>query len=493
MSRVLNALARRARETPTAPALSNGARTWSCAELDGEVEEAAGRLAACLADAPAMRPVALALDNGPAWVVLDLALIRLGRPSLPLPPFFTPEQRQHALADAGAVLLVSPPAAGAAPIVNVAGQAVAVQRLAVPPRPLHSGTAKITYTSGSTGTPKGVCLSQVQMEAVAGSLVETIGADYAGRHLAVLPLGVLLENVAGLYPTLIAGGCYDVRPLAELGFAPGERPDLVRLADVAEQAGAASLILVPELLRGLMAVLATQGRRLPALRLVAVGGAKVAPQLIAGARRLGLPAYEGYGLSECGSVVALNTPHADRPGTVGRVLPHLTVRLDADGEILVGPTPFLGYVGGPPQTGDWRTGDLGRLDADGWLSLTGRKSNILINAYGRNISPEWVESELLAEPEIGQAAVFGEAATELSALIVPSRADVTPAALGEAVARVNARLPDYARVGRWRPRAPFDVASGEVTANGRPRRHVLQTTHSDFLQTASESEQHVLL
>lgn len=482
MSRVLDSIARRARETPDVPALTDGQVTFGWAALDREVAAAAAWLDAQLAGLSATSPVALALDNSPAWVVLDLALARLERPSLPLPPFFTAEQRRHALADAGACLLLSAPATVSTPIATVAGQAVCAQPLDLSARRLHPGTAKITYTSGSTGAPKGVCLSQDQLEAVAGSLVEVIGAEFAGRHLAVLPLGVLLENVAGLYPTLLAGGCYDVRPLAELGFGQGPRPDLLRLVEAAASGEATSLILVPELLRGLMATLFLSGRKLPSLKLVAVGGAKVAPQLIAGARSIGLPAYEGYGLSECGSVVALNTPHADRAGSVGRVLPHLKISLTDDGEIVVGPQSFLGYVGGPPQQGAYPTGDLGELDADGWLKITGRKSNVLITSYGRNVAPEWVESELLAEPEIAQAAVFGEAATSLCALLVPTRADLAAAAIEEAVARVNARLPDYARVGRWRGSAPFDPVRGEVTANGRPRRQVLHATHRDFIE-----------
>lgn len=481
MSRVLDAIARRARETPVAPALTDGRLTLGWAELAREIATAAEWLSRALAGRPEAAPVAIALDNSPAWVVVDLALTSLGRAALPLPPFFTADQRRHALADAGACLLVGAPATDATPIATVAGQALAAQPLDQPPRPLHSGTAKITYTSGSTGSPKGVCLSQAQLEDVAVSLVEVIGEEFAERHLAVLPLGVLLENVAGLYPTLLAGGCYDVRPLAELGFGPGQ-PDLMRLVDVAAAAGATSVILVPELLRGLMAVLAVTGRRLPALKLVAVGGAKVAPQLILGARALGLPAYEGYGLSECGSVVALNTPKADRPGCVGRVLPHLSVAIAGDGEIVVGPRPFLGYVGGPAHAGAYRTGDLGALDADGWLTITGRKSNVLITSYGRNVAPEWVESELLAEPEIAQAAVFGEAATSLCALLVPSRAGLAPDVIDQVVARVNARLPEYARVGRWRGSPPFDPTRGEVTANGRPRRQVLHAAHRDFIE-----------
>lgn len=486
MSRVLEAIRANAGAKPDALALTGAGVHLTWPELQREIEIAAAWLQDRLRGLPAGAPVAVALDNGPAWVVIDLALVSLERPSLPLPPFLTASQRNHALADAGACLLVRPPATTADPIsVVVAGAVVAAEVLEGPERGLHAGTAKITYTSGSTAAPKGVCLSQAQMEAVATSLVETIGAEYAGRHLAVLPLGVLLENVAGLYPTLLAGGEYHARGLADLGFANPFRPDISRLADALEAAAASSVILVPELLRGLIGFLAFTGRRLPSLKLVAVGGAKISPQLIAAARAVGLPAYEGYGLSECASVVALNTPASDRPGAVGRVLPHLRLETAPDGEILISPRPFLGYVGAAPHQGALRTGDLGVVDGDGFLAITGRKSNVIITAFGRNVAPEWVESELLAQPEIAQAAVFGEAAAGLCALVVPSRADFPAEALDAAVSRANARLPDYAKVDRWRLVGPFDPSRGELTGNGRPRRTALRQSHRDFIEQSA--------
>ncbi len=483
MSRVLDAIRVHAAAKPDAVALAGAQAQLSWLDLLGEIESAAIWLAAALRGLPPEAPVAVALDNGPAWVVVDLALISLNRPSLPLPPFLSAEQRVHALTDAGACLMVSPSATAETPISTVvAGEAICAEALGLPARVLHAGTAKITYTSGSTAAPKGVCLSQAQMESVAASLVEVIGAEFAGRHLAVLPLGVLLENVAGLYPTLLAGGEYRAYGLADIGFANPFRPDISRLADAISDLDITSVILVPELLRALTGFLAFTGGRLPTLKLAAVGGAKLSPQLIAAARAAGLPAYEGYGLSECASVVALNTPSADRPSAVGRVLPHLQLTTAADGEVLISPRPFLGYVGGPPHDGALRTGDLGAIDADGFLTITGRKSNLIITAFGRNVAPEWVESELLAQPEIAQAAVFGEAAAGLCALVVPSRPDLVGEALAAAVARANARLPDYAKVERWRVVTPFDPSRGELTGNGRPRRAALHQSHRDFIE-----------
>jgi long-chain acyl-CoA synthetase len=480
VSRVLDAIRHAAAASPGATALSSPAGAWTYPELAAAIDAAAERLRTLAPPGSHGAPVAVMLENSPAWVILDLALLQLGWPSLPVPQFFTPEQRRHALEDAGAGLLIEADRWGP---FQVGGATLRVTELPAPGAMLPPHTAKITYTSGSTGRPKGVCLSLDQMEAVAASLVQVIGEDYAGRHLPILPLAILLENVAGLYTTLLAGGCYHVLPPQDLGLADPFRPDLSKLAAAIAGEGATSLILVPELLRALMMVMGFTGVTFPGLRLVAVGGAKVSTQLLDRAAELGLPVFEGYGLSECASVVALNTPGDNRRGAVGRPLPHLSVTIE-DGEIVVGPRPFLGYAGSPPSEGPVRTGDLGRLDADGFLYILGRRTNTIITAFGRNVAPEWVESELLAQPEIRQAVVFGEAQADLGALIVPIAPGLEPAAIASAIARANQNLPEYARVRRWTVRAPFDPARGEVTGNGRPRRAVILAAHRDFTEVS---------
>ncbi|MBI1405654.1 MAG: AMP-binding protein [Caulobacter sp.] len=484
MSRVLDAIAAHALNRPGAIALSTPDQAFTWTALQAEVERTAEALLRLVPGKRPGAPVAVRLENGPAWVIIDLALVRLGWPSLPIPSFFTDDQTSHAIADAGADLLIGPGSDGDR--LMAGGDEVRVHPLVSGPVDLPRSTAKVTYTSGSTGRPKGVCLSQDQMEAVSASLVEVIGADYAGRHLPLLPLAVLLENVAGLYTTLIAGGRYHVLPAEDLGLANPFRPDLSRLAAAIAGQQANSLILVPELLRALLMVMSFAGARFPGLRLVAVGGARVSTQLLAQAESLGLPVFEGYGLSECASVVALNTPATARSGTVGKPLPHLRVTLSDDGEIIVGPRPFLGYAGGATHHGEVRTGDLGAMDAEGFLSISGRRGNLIINAYGRNIAPEWVEGELLAQPEIRQALVFGEAQASLGALIVPLVPDMDEAAIGRAVERANANLPAYARIARWRLRQPFDAAAGELTGNGRPRRANLLAHHREFIEATEQ-------
>ena len=480
MTRILAALAHHTAGRPEALALTGEGVALTWADLSTEVDRAVEWLEARLPETAGGAPVAVALDNGPAWVVLDLALLALCRPSVPLPPFFTAAQRRHAMADAGACLLLRPGLPDEVGVREIAGAPVIADPLPFPRRKLHIGADKVTYTSGSTGQPKGVCLSLRHMEAVAGSIVEVLGREMAGVHMAVLPLGVLLENVAGLYPTILAGGRYHAAGLASLGFGGGD-PEFARMGKAIRDVKATSLILVPEILRGLTAWLADTGSTLPSLSFVAVGGAKVSPQLIADAREAGLPVHEGYGLSECASVVTLNTPANDRPGSVGQVLPHLRLSTTADGEIVVSPRPFLGYVGEAPCGEFHATGDLGAIDAQGFVTIIGRKSNLLITAFGRNVAPEWVESELLAQPEIAQALVFGEGAPALCALLVPAGPHVQAPQLEAAVERVNLNLPDYARIARWRLSRPFGAGADELTGNGRPRRAVLRATHEAFI------------
>jgi acyl-CoA synthetase (AMP-forming)/AMP-acid ligase II len=172
-------------------------------------------------------------------------------------------------------------------------------------------------------------------------------------------------------------------------------------------------------------------------------------------------------------VVCLNTPGSNRPGSVGRPLPHLKVRLDEEGQILVRGAGMLGYLGDAPRNSadEIATGDLGSIDADGFVQVRGRVKNLLITSLGRNIAPEWVERELQLEPEIASAIVVGEAQPHLAALISPTAAGTTPGQLAAAVARANGRLPDYAQVRAWAPPArPFTFANGSLTANGRLRR-----------------------
>ena len=442
-------------------------------------------VAACrgVLESVAARRVALALDNGLQWALWDLALLADGRVCVPLPGFFSPAQQAHVLDSAGVdTLIVDPVAASASAAVFPGFVPVApgiLRRVPAQVPALPTGTVKITYTSGTTGQPKGVCLSAAAQLAVARSVARIGEAGAVERHLGVLPLATLLENIAGLYAGLLAGACVELLPMRTIGFSGGGGFDPARFLQTLHARRPHSLILLPQMLLALVGA-AEQGHAPPAgLRFVAVGGGQVSARLLQRAEALGLPVYEGYGLSECASVVCLNTPAARRVGTVGRPLPHAALRIADDGEVQVRGAHMLGYLGEAPLAdqlvaGEWLgTGDLGHFD-DGFLVLHGRRKHQFITAYGRNVNPEWVEAELVQQGPIAQAWVHGEALAENLAVLVPRRADCSDAELDAAVAAANAGLPDYARAGRWlRADAPFTPANGLLTANGRLRRAAL--------------------
>ena len=495
MSRVISDIARHAAQRPDTPALEDRTRRIAYRELATRVAS----LAASLRNSGA-RTIGLLADNGIDWALADLAALSAGVPIVPLPTFFSATQLGHAIERAGVDLLLTDrpallaglPGAGAATpfldslsVIRLAGAAVAL-----PP-----GTLKITFTSGSTGAPKGVCLGREAIEAVAVSLCEACAATTDDRHLALLPLSTLLENVGGLYVPLLAGATTVLLPSAEVGLQGSSGGDPIRMLGALAAARASSAILVPQLLLALVAA-RRAGAALPAqLRYLAVGGARVSPRLLAAAQALGLPACEGYGLSECASVVALNRPGDAQPGSVGRVLPHAELRIASDGGVSVRGAGFLGYLGEAPRTSDaWvDTGDIGRLDADGRLYLRGRRRNVFITAFGRNVSPEWVEGELLLEPAIAQAAVFGEASAVNTAVLV-ARPGADDAALAEAVAAANRGLPDYARVGAWlRAGTPFTPANGQLTQNGRLRREAIAAAYRTRIEQRHERESHGIL
>jgi pyrroloquinoline quinone (PQQ) biosynthesis protein C len=214
--------------------------------------------------------------------------------------------------------------------------------------------------------------------------------------------------------------------------------------------------------------------RLPDLTLVAVGGARVPPPLIAQAEALGLPVRQGYGLTECASVVSLQVP-GDPAGCAGRPLPHMRASLSDEGEIVLEGPLCLGTLGAPRESGPLMTGDLGRIDEAGRLWIDGRKSSLIVTSFGRNISPEWVEEALLAQPAIKQAMVHGDGRPFPEALLVPASPD---ADLAAAVAAANALLPAYARIADWREVAHFTPQNGRLTGNGRLKRRAIAAVYN---------------
>ena len=476
--------------------LQSGSETLTRTELLRNVERLARFLKVLN-----LRCVALYADNGIDWILTDLACHVLGLRIVPVPLFFSAEQVNHTIAQSGAEALITDQGhvesfVGLAALPTPQGLftgEIALYAIDVGESArIPAGTQKLTYTSGTTGTPKGVCLSAAHQIQVADALAGAVPGA-APRHLCVLPLSTLLENLAGVYAPLLSGGTVIVPPLSVVGIDGSSGLSIRALMTCIDRTQPNTLILVPELLDALTTAAEAGLCHPSSLRFVAVGGGKVAPELLSRARACGLPAFEGYGLSECASVVTLNVPGADRPGAVGRPLSHVAVSID-EGEIVVAGSEFLGYAGQPDSWsgGPVRTGDLGDIDDDGFVVISGRSKNQIITSFGRNMSPEWVESELTAGPLLHQAVVVGDARPYCVALIYPRCAAVTDAKITALIQSINQGLPDYARVIDWcRMVEPITPRNGLTTASGKAKRADIEDHYRIEIETMYDTKQEV--
>ncbi|PKG36198.1 MULTISPECIES: AMP-binding protein [Psychrobacter] len=485
--------------------------------------------------------VALYTHNDIDWIILDLALSTVGAVVVPIPLFFSASQIAHLLQDAqietvyvGASLTMpiidnmdhwviadtpETKAIKSEQATHIKGSFYQLTDTIIDPSltSQNSSTAndfcKVTYTSGSTGMPKGVCLGQDTLmrivESLSGALADTLKNDAANTsevtettskfsHLSVLPFATLLENVAGVYVSLYMGRTLVTGHIDQFGLLSNQAFDAKRLMTTVQTYNIASVILLPQMLKAICEYMAANGKTksstnaaLPSLKFMAVGGGKVSPKLLQDANTLNLPVYEGYGLSECGSVVSLNTPKAKRAGSVGKPMPHASVSIADSGEVMVKGNAMQGYLNhdnSNEDNGIIATGDIGHLDDDGYLYITGRRKNVLISSFGRNISPEWVEAQLSTQPIIYQVAVLGDGEPHLSAVIV-ANPNATSAdnsdlqsAIKQALNIVNQTLPDYARIKQWHlAELPFSTDNGLLTDNGKLRRLQILETYKSAL------------
>lgn len=421
-------------------------------------------------------------ENSIEWIIADLAARKAGTTLIPLPLFFSTAQLQHIIAqtELRCLLMIGNihPIAPVTNRVDTSNANIYCDYLSTRGTLTRAGDiCKITFTSGTTGAPKGVCLSDMAITNVTAALIDRIYANpeaelEINRHFTLLPLSTLLENIAGVYVPLQLGKTIVVLAGTDIGLMGSSELSLPTLLHRLHQFNPNSLIVLPQILLAFVAA-SQQGFPLPAsLKFIAVGGARTSTHLLQQAHTIGLPVYEGYGLSECASVVSLNSPIANKIGSAGKPLAHVKIRIE-QGSILVSGNTFSGYWGQPGQDADaWLdTGDLGYLDDEGFLFITGRRKNVLVSSYGRNISPEWVESELALCRNIAQCIVIGDSQPFCSAILVPASKQITAEQIRQDIGRINQGLPDYAHIKKF-ILAPtsFTSANQLLTDNGRLRR-----------------------
>ncbi len=414
----------------------------------------------------------------------------------------------------------------------------------------RTDTACFIYTSGTGGVPKGVMLSHGAILSNckgATILLETLGLDDE-TFLSFLPLSHSYEHTAGLFfPISVGAQIYYAEGADKLAAnLPEARPTIMTavprlyetmhqriLAGVERTGGMkaklfhralalgikkyedpASLSLGERLMDRLLdklvrdKVRARFGGRLKAM---VSGGAPLNPEIGLFFTALGVRILQGYGLTEAGPVTNCNPPPRVKIRTVGPVFHGVELRLAEDGEILVrGENVMQGYWGLPElsaqtvREGWLYTGDIGVLDDDGYLQITDRKKDIIVNSGGDNIAPQRVEGMLTLRPEIAQAMVVGDRRPYLVAVIVPrqeflegfaQRHGYKPdlkaladdpdlhRALLTAIEKVNTGLSVIERVRRFViATEPFAIDNGMMTPSMKVRRHVVRQAYGEKLE-----------
>jgi long-chain acyl-CoA synthetase len=388
--------------------------------------------------------------NSSSWAAALLACLRSGIIAVPLdigstPAFVRAVQRET---KAKALFTDRPPPRGIRTVrLDGLPQALAT----IPPdtsAPAPAGDddlAEIVYTSGTTGEPKGVILTHGNLAANLAPLRRLVWLPRFFRFASILPLSHMTEQMLGLLLPLASG--------ASIHYLPSIQPE--RLAEAIRLKGIHAMMAVPgilELLRGHLERHHLTARQAFGwqFRLLGVGGAPLDPGLERWWRRQGMLVVQGYGLTETGPLIALNTLTRQKAGTVGQPLPGVRVRIAEDGEIqAAGPNTTPGYYQKPGKTralfqdGWLRTGDLGRLE-HGYLRILGRTKDMIKTPAGLAVYPDDVERELNAVPGVRASCVL-ERHGRIHAVLI-----LLPGTKPEqVVSQANARLAVHQRVAAW--------------------------------------------
>ena len=479
---------------PDAQALSDAAHRWTWRQLLADANDLSRRLGT----SPGTRIAVLSLDTGRAVVAIHAVrlagatLVALNRrlTVAELVPLAARSGATRLLHDAHHAEMAAEIAAGVPgmtllPLVPGSDAGAAAETAAAGGSLDPAALAAVVFTSGTTGEPRGVCLTHANLLASAHAWNAFLDSDTDDHWLATLPL----SHVAGLgvvMRSLVAG--------ARLTIHDRFDPAAVRTALAVD--GVSLVSLVPTQLRRLL----DDGPvAAPRLRALLLGGSPIPAALVERAVAAGLPTVTTYGMTEAASgVTALSGAETStHPGSVGRPLPGVRIRVRLDngrdapsgvvGEIAVaGPSIFTGYDGDQTTTdallrdGWFRTGDLGSLDADGRLTVSDRRDDLIISG-GENVSPVEVEAVLLSHPDVNDAAVVGFpdaiwGAVPVAAVVLRSNG----ADLDALETLCRDRLAGYKVPATIQP-----VAAIPRTASGKIVRHevrrLLQTVATDLL------------
>ena len=347
------------------------------------------------------------------------------------------------------------------------------------PAPGPSELAELVYTSGTTGDPKGVMITHRNLMSNVEAVIRRIDVNEGDCMLSVLPLSHLFEQTGGMLAPLAVGAAVvylsTIKPSAIFRTLKNEPITIFlcvpRLLYSFKNGIKRKFSGPKTILFGLLYGLA-KSRRQPArkklffivhrsfnkrFRFFVSGGSYLDPDTENFWETLGFRIVQGYGLSECSPILAVNSENERRPGSIGRALDNVKLKLSAEGEILArGPNVFSGYYRDEEKTkqafenGWFLTGDIALRDRDGFYYIKSRKKDIIVTAAGINVYPEEIESVLNERPEIKESAVVGlsgEQGEEVTAVIIPEKGKTDWQAI---INEVNAGLDPRRQIAAWR-------------------------------------------
>ncbi|MGX9674151.1 class I adenylate-forming enzyme family protein [Mycobacterium sp. HM-7] len=405
---------RRAEHDPHGPALADARQALTNAQLRDRVQAAAQQLRGMGIGTGDV--VAVALRNRVEFVVLLFAAWRVGAAITPVNPSLTDDEVNRQLTDSGARLLVIDDdltITTVVPTLAVADLDTEPGGADQPPHVDVSALALLIYTSGTTGAPKGVMLDHANLDAMAQMGRQALQIGPADRCLLILPLFHVNGIVVSVITPLLAGASVVIADR----FSPGT------FFDVIERERPTYFSAVPTVYTMLVALPGDVIPDTSSLRFAICGAAPASPELLNRFEtRFGFPLVEGYGLSEGTCASTINPIDGPRRGA-GKPFPGQRIRIiDIRGDdvptgetgevIIAGPNVMRGYLGRPEATahtivGGWlHTGDIGHLDAEGYLTLAGRSKDMIIRG-GENIYPREIEDVLSSEPNVLDVAVIG--------------------------------------------------------------------------------------
>jgi long-chain acyl-CoA synthetase len=393
-------------------------KRWTFAELSSEAD----RIAVFLNDRVEGDTVGVLLLNSQKYIATMLGIWKAGKTAVPLNYLLPPAELGFIIKDSGMSGIVSSqffsqavaaikPLFGGKDVILMADDPGFATRTG-PPSTTYKDPALYLYTSGTTGRPKGVVLTHDNLIANVEACQQAVKFDHRDAFLCLLPF----------FHTYAITGTFLLPLLSGSRMVLVDRFQPLKVLGLIQEHKISAFLAIPSMYRVLAA---TEGEFDVSSVRFPISGGEPLPMMIAEAfeKRFNVPIFEGYGQTEAAPVVTLNTPEGRKPGTIGRAVPGVEVAIWDEhnrvlqagevGEIMVrGRNVMQGYHHLPEETaktitnGWLHTGDLGKLDDEGFVAITGRKKDLIISA-GENIYPREIEEALSQHPKVKEVAVIG--------------------------------------------------------------------------------------